>query len=167
VLTVRFTFSGAETRHMLRYVALHSRAPMLLLTCGVAFLAIGGSLHKTVLLLVGAGEALGWVVLVWVLPRVGLRGTPKEHTISFSEDGVTAANDGGSQRFQWNHWRRWRHTGGLYLLRGAGGIFTFVPSRAFESTEAESEFRALLGRHLGGRSGRRVLPGAVGQDEPG
>jgi hypothetical protein len=166
VLTVRFTFSGAETRHMLRYVALHSRAPTLLLTCAIVFLAIGESTHKTVLLLVGVGEAVGWVVLVWVLPQLGLRGTPQEHTISFSEEGVTAANAGGSQRFPWSHWRRWQRTGDLYLLRGAGSIYTFVPGRAFTTPDAESEFRALLGRHLGG-SRIRVIPGAVGKDEPG
>jgi len=153
---------------MLRYVALHSRAPTLLLTCGIAFVAIGASAHKTVLLLVGAGELLGWIVLVGVLPQLGLRGSPQEHTISFCEDGVTAANAGGSQRFPWSHWRRWRRTGGLYLLRGPGSVYTFVPGRAFGSAEAESEFRALLGRHLGGRaSAGRVLPGAVGEHESG
>lgn len=153
---------------MLRYVALHSRAPTLLLTCAVVFLAIGVSAHKTVLLLVGVGEVVGWIVLVFVLPQLGLRGAPMEHTLRFSEDGVTAANAGGSQRFPWNHWRRWQRTGDLYLLRGAGSIFTFVPGRAFATPDAESEFRELLGRHLAGRrSGGRVVPNAVGKDESG
>lgn len=153
---------------MLRYVALHSRAPTLLLTCAIVFVAIGASAHKTVLLLVGAGEVVGWIVLVWALPQLGLRGTSQEHTISFSEEGVTAANAGGSQRFPWSHWRRWQRNGDLYLLRGAGSIYTFVPGRAFATPAAESEFQALLGRHLGDhRSPGRVLPGAVGEDESG
>ena len=62
---------------------------------------------------------------------------------------MTAANAQGSQRFEWSHWRRWRRVGDLYLLRGAGSVFTFVPRRAFDSEDAESEFRALLGAHLG------------------
>ena len=45
-------------------------------------------------------------------------------------------------------WRRWSVTRELYLLRGAGSVFTFVPRRAFASEDAESEFRALLARHL-------------------
>jgi hypothetical protein len=173
VVTVRFTFSGTETRRMLHYVALHSRAPLLLLGCGVAFLAIGVAIGKTLLLVVGGGELVGWIVLVGVLPLLAPRGARQEHTISFSDDGVTAANARGSQRFPWSHWRRWRRTGHLYLLQGAGSVYTFVPQRAFASADAESEFQALLERHLpgarrGGRSvdGGRVVPGAVGQDEP-
>ena len=71
--------------------------------------------------------------------------------MSFSEDGVTAANAHGSQRFEWSHWRRWTRIGDLYLLRGARGVFTFVPGRAFASPDAEGEFRELLARHIDAR----------------
>ena len=67
-----------------------------------------------------------------------------EHTMSFSEDGVTAANAHGSQRFEWSHWRRWTRTGDLYLLRGARGVFTFVPARAFGSRRAPRASSASL-----------------------
>jgi len=148
VLTVCFTFTDAEIRRMARYGLLRSRGPILLLAAGIAILAIGAGTGKSVWFAVAGAELVGWAALVFVAPRVGLRGTGDEQTLSFSEEGVTAANARGSQRFDWNHWRRWSVARELYLLRGAGSVFTFVPRRAFASEDAESEFRALLARHL-------------------
>ncbi len=151
MITVRFTFSDAEARHAMRYMALRSRGPKLMLAVGAGMLAIGGATGKTVWLGVAGAELLAWVALIALIPRLGLRSTGGEQTLSFSEEGVTASNAGGSQHFPWNHWRRWRRTGDLYLLRGAGAIFTFVPSRTLGSADTESEFRELLARRLGGR----------------
>jgi hypothetical protein len=147
VVTVRFTFSGAETRRVLRYMLLRSRGPTAMLGCGVAILAVAVSLGKPLWYAVAGAELLGWI-------------------LSFSEDGVTAANARGSQRFEWSHWRRWNETGDLYLLRGRRGVFTFIPRRAFASSDAEGEFRSLLARHLPGGPGRRRTGGAAGQEDP-
>ena len=149
MITVHFTFSAAEARRAMRYMVLRSRGPSLLLAIGVGMLAIGAATGKTVWFGVAAAELLAWVALIALVPRVSLGSTGGEHTLTFSEEGVTASNAGGSQRFPWDHWRRWRRTGDLYLLRGAGSVFTFVPSRALGSPEAEGEFRELLSRRVG------------------
>jgi len=91
-------------------------------------------------------------VLVVLMPLYGARQmttSASEQTMSFSDDGVTAANASGEGRFDWRHWTRWTQTGDLYVLRGARRAFTFVPRRAFASPGAESEFRELLTRHIG------------------
>jgi hypothetical protein len=149
MITVHFTFSTGEARHAMRYMVLRSRGPSAMLAVGVGMLAIGVATGKTVWLGIAGAELLAWVVLIALIPRVGVRSTGGEHTLSFSEEGVTAANAGGSQRFAWNHWRLWRRTGDLYLLRGAGNVFTFIPTRALGSPKADSEFRELLARRVG------------------
>jgi hypothetical protein len=149
MITVHFTFSAGEARQAMRYMVLRSRGPSLMLAIGLAMLAIGALTAKTVWLGVAGAELLAWVVLITLIPRLGVRSTGGEHTLSFSEEGVTAANAGGSQRFAWSHWRLWRRTGDLYLLRGAGNVFTFIPTRALGSPEAETEFRELLSRRVG------------------
>jgi hypothetical protein len=151
VITVRFTFSAAEARHAMRYMVLRSRGPSLMLALGVGMLAVGVATGKTVWLGIAGAELLAWLALIALIPRMGLRTTGGEHTLSFSEEGVTASNAGGSQRFPWDHWRGWRRTGDLYLLRGAGSVFTFIPSRSLGSAETETEFRELLARHVGRR----------------
>ena len=108
MITVNFTFSAAEARRAMRYMVLRSRGPSLLLAIGVGMLAIGVATGKTVWFGVAAAELLAWVALIALIPRVSLGSTGGEHTLSFSEDGVTASNAGGSQRFLWDHWRRWR-----------------------------------------------------------
>jgi YcxB-like protein len=152
VITVRFTLSQAEARHAMRYMVLRSRAPSLMLLVGLAMLAIALATHKSVWFGVAGAELLAWLGLIVLIPRLGLRTTGGEQTVSFSDEGVTAANAGGSQRFPWEHWRLWRRTGDLYLLRGAGSIFTFIPARAFGSPDTESEFCELLARRVSGRS---------------
>ncbi len=149
MITVHFTFSAAETRRAMRYMVLRSRGPSLMLALGVGMLAIGVATGKSLWLGIAGAELLAWVVLIALIPRLGVRSTGGEHTLSFSEEGVTAANAGGSQRFPWNHWRLWRRTGDLYLLRGTGSVFTFIPSRALGSPQTESEFRELLSRRVG------------------
>jgi YcxB-like protein len=160
VVTVRFTFSGAETQRMLRYMLLRSRGPMAMLAAGFVILAVAVSVDKPLWFAVAGAELLGWVGLVTLMPRASVRSQQSEQTLSFSEDGVSAANEHGSQRFEWNHWRLWTRTGDLYLLRGPRGVFTFLPARAFGSPAAESEFRELLVRHLP-PAGRRA-GGAAG-----
>ena len=149
MITVNFTFSAGEARQAMRYMVLRSRGPSLMLAIGIGMLAIGVATGKTVWFGIAGAELLAWVVLIALIPRMGTRSTGGEHTLSFSEEGVTAANAGGSQRFAWNHWRLWRRTGDLYLLRGAGNVFTFIPTRALGSPEAETEFRELLARRVG------------------
>ena len=149
MITVRFIFSDAEARHAMRYMALRGRGPSLMLALGVGMLAVGVGTGKSVWLGIAGAELFAWVALIGLLPRLSLRSTGGEQTLSFSEEGVTASNAGGSQRFPWSHWRRWRRTGDLYLLRGAGNVFTFIPSRALGSPETETEFRELLSRRLG------------------
>jgi hypothetical protein len=154
VVTVRFTFSEAENQRAMVYVASRSRAAMLMLVLGVALLAVGIASGKLAILLVGAAELAYWVVLVAVLPRLGsgrMAQSGSEQTLSFSEDGVTAANSSGQGSFEWRHWNRWGSAGELYVLRGAKRACTFVPRRAFATEAAESEFRDLLARHVGGR----------------
>ena len=74
-----------------------------------------------------------------------------EQTLSFSEDGVRAANANGEGSFDWRHWTRWSSAGELYVLQGGRRAFTFIPRRAFATEESESEFRELLARHIGTR----------------
>jgi len=136
------------------YIALRSRAAIAMLGLGLALLAAGIGSAKTALILVGAAELAAWVVLVVLLPRTGSRGVAEassEQTLSFSEDGVTAANANGEGSFDWRHWTRWTSVGDLYVLQGARRAFTFVPRRAFATPAAESEFRELLARHIGTR----------------
>jgi hypothetical protein len=136
------------------YLALRSRAAVAMLLLGLALLAGGVGSAKTALILVGAAELAAWLVLVLVLPRIGSRGIAErgsEQTLSFSEDGVTAANANGEGSFDWRHWTRWSSVGDLYVLQGARRAFTFVPQRAFATPESESEFRELLARHIGTR----------------
>jgi hypothetical protein len=158
VVTVRFTFSGSETQRMLRYVLLRSRAPTLMLLVGLGILAVALVVRKPVWFAVAGGELLSWIGLVALMPRASMRSTPGEQTMSFSEDGVTAANARGSQRFPWNHWRGWTRVGDLYLLRGGRGVFTFVPGRAFDP-DGEREFRGLLAAHVA-RGPRHPRPGS-------
>src|SRR5579862_8966528 len=120
---------------MLRYVLLRSRAPTAMLCVGLAILAVAVALGKPLWFAVAGAELLGWVGLITLMPRAGVRTQLSEQTISFSDDGVSAANAHGSQHFEWSHWRRWTEIGDLYLLRGAKGVFTFVPRRAFGSPE--------------------------------
>jgi hypothetical protein len=171
VVSVRFTFSGTETRRMLRYMLLRSRGPTAMLACGIAILALAVALGKPLWYAVAGAELLGWIGLVTLMPRSGPRVEPIEHTMSFSEDGVTASNARGSQRFEWGHWRSWTRTGDLYLLRGGRGVFTFIPRSAFASAGVEGEFRSLLSANLRGtgRSARgtrgspdAALPGEAG-----
>ena len=136
---------------MLRYVVLRSKGPVALLGCGIALLAVGVAVGKATWFAVAGVELIGWLGLVTLMPRAAARSASEERTFSFSGDGVTAASAHGSQRFEWSHWRRWRRVGDLYLLRGSGSVFTFVPRRAFDSEHAESEFQELLGEHLGQR----------------
>ena len=96
-------------------------------------------------------ELIGWLVVL--MPHASARTAQSEHTLSFSADGVTAANRHGSQRFEWSPWRAWQRIGDLYLLRGARGTFTFVTQRAFGSADDEGEFRTLLADHLRGPAG--------------
>jgi len=144
---------------MLRYMLLRSRAPMAMLAAGIVILAVAVAVGRPLWFAIAGAELLGWVGLVTVMPRASMRSPQSEHTLSFSDDGVLAANAHGSQRFEWSHWRLWTRTGDLYLLRGPRGVFTFVPGRAFGSPDAEGEFRELLGRHLPSPRGRAVVPG--------
>lgn len=148
---------------MVRYMLLRSRAPTLLAACGIAILVVAVALGKPIIYAVGAAELLGWLGLVILMPRAGRRSTMLEHTMRFSEDGVEAANQQGSQHFQWSHWRRWTTAGELYLLRGSGSVFTFIPARAFGSPDEERAFRSLLERHLagGGRERGAAMAGAA------
>ena len=154
MITVRFTFSQAENRRAMLFVALRSPATRAMLGLGLALLAAGLAIGKVAVILVGAAELVYWLVLVVVMPRYGARRVTEsasEQMMSFSDDGVTAANAGGEGRFDWRHWSRWMQTGELYVLSGARRAFTFVPRRAFASPDAESEFRELLARHIDAR----------------
>jgi len=154
VVTVRFTFSKAENQRAMVYVASRSRAAVLMLVLGAALLAAGFASGKLAILLVGAAELAYWVVLVAALPRLGsgrMAESGSEQTLSFSDDGVTAANASGQGSFEWRHWSRWSSTSELYVLRGAKRACTFIPRRAFATAAAESEFRELLARHIGAR----------------
>ena len=154
MVTVRFTFSKTENQRTMAYVASRSRAALLMLVLGLALVAAGTASGKLVILLVGAAELAYWVVLVVALPRLGsarMTESASEQMLSFSDDGVTAANASGEGSFEWRHWSRWGSTGELYVLRGARRAFTFVPRRAFATPAAESEFRDLLARHIGAR----------------
>ena len=139
---------------MLRYMLLRSRGPTAMLGIGLAILVVAIALGKPLWFAVAGAELLGWIGLLTLMPRASVRTAQIEHTLSFSEDGVTAANAHGSQRFEWSHWRRWTRTGDLYLLRGGRGVFTFIPARAFDAPAAEEEFRGLVVRHLAGERGR-------------
>jgi hypothetical protein len=154
VVTVSFTFSRAESRRAMSYLALRNRGAVLMVLLGLALLAAGAGTGKTALLVVGGAELGAWVFLVLVLPRTGSRGVAErgtEQTLSFSEDGVTAANSNGEGSFDWRHWTRWSSVGELYVLQGGRRAVTFVPRRAFATPESESEFRELLARHIGKR----------------
>ncbi len=63
-----------------------------MLAVGIGMLAIGVATGKTVWLAVAGAELLAWAALIALIPRVGLRTTGGEHTLSFSEEGVTASN---------------------------------------------------------------------------
>jgi len=152
VITVRFTFSKPENQRAMRFIALHARSTMAMLALGFGMLAVGLGIGKTAVTVIGAAELVYWLVLVVLMPLYGARQmttSASEQTMSFSDDGVTAANASGEGRFDWRHWTRWTQTGDLYVLRGARRAFTFVPRRAFASPGAESEFRELLTRHIG------------------
>jgi hypothetical protein len=154
VVTVRFTFSEPENRRAMLYIALRSRAAVGMLALGIGLLAVGLSSSRTAVIAIGGAELAYWLGLVAVMPRVGARrltATASEQTMSFSDDGVNAANADGEGSFEWRHWTRWMQTGDLYVLKGARRAFTFIPRRAFASPAAESEFRELLGRHIGSR----------------
>jgi YcxB-like protein len=162
VITVRFTFSESENRRAMLYIALRSRPAAAMLALGVALLLAGVASGRTALIVIGAAELAYWLGLVVVMPRVGARrltASASQQTLSFSDDGVTAANADGEGSFDWRHWTRWMQTGDLYVLKGARRAFTFVPRRAFASPDAETEFRELLGRHIGSR---RLPSGRVG-----
>jgi YcxB-like protein len=115
-------------------------------------------------IVIGAAELVYWLGLVALMPRLGARritANASEQTMSFSDDGVSAANADGEGSFEWRHWSRWMQTGDLYVLKAARRAFTFVPRRAFASAAAESQFRELLGRHIGSgrpQSGRFAGP---------
>jgi YcxB-like protein len=164
VVTVRFTFSEAENRRAMLYIALRSPAAAAMLALGLGLLAAGLASAKTVVIVIGAAELVYWLALVAVMPRLGARrmtARASEQMLSFSDDGVSAANADGEGSFEWRHWTRWMQTRDLYVLKGARRAFTFVPRRAFASPAAESEFRELLGRHIGSRppqSGRFGSP---------
>lgn len=152
MITVRFTFSQSENRRAMLFIALRARSTMVMLALGLGLLALGIGTGKTAVLVIGAAELVYWLGLVVVMPRYGARrmtAAASEQTMSFSDDGVTAANASGEGRFDWRHWTRWMQTGDLYVLTGARRAFTFVPRRAFASPDAESEFRELLTRHVG------------------
>jgi hypothetical protein len=154
VVTVRFTFSKAENQRAMLYIALRSPAALVMLMLGLALLAFGLASGKTAILVIGVAELLYWLGLVVLMPRLSAKrmtDAASEQTISFSEDGVSAANSAGEGRFEWRHWTGWMQTGDLYVLKGARRAFTFVPRRAFATPAAESEFRELLGRHISSR----------------
>ena len=151
MITVRFTFSQSENQRAMVFIALRSRSTMAMLALGIALLGVGLSIGKTAVIVIGAAELFYWLTLVVLMPRFGARrmtASASVQTMSFSEDGVTAANASGEGRFDWRHWTRWMQTGDLYVLTGARRAFTFVPRRAFASPDAESEFRDLLTRHI-------------------
>ncbi len=152
MITVRFTFSQSENRRAMMFVALRSRSTRAMLALGLALVAVGLGIGKTAVLVIGAAELVYWLGLVVIMPRYGARrltAAASEQTMSFSDDGVTAANASGEGRLDWRDWKRWMQTGDLYVLTGAPRAFTFVPRRAFASPAAESEFRQLLSRHIG------------------
>ncbi len=152
MITVRFTFSESENQRAMLFVALRSPAATGMLVLGLALLAGGLAIGKLAVIVIGAAELTYWLGLVVVMPRHSARRMAErasEQTMSFSDDGVTAANAAGEGRFDWPHWTRWMQTGDLYVLKGARRAFTFVPRRAFASPDAESEFRELLVRHIG------------------
>jgi len=154
VITVRFTFSESENQRAMLFIALRTRSTIAMLALGLGLLALGLGIGKTVVVVIGAAELVYWLALVVIMPRFGARrmtATASEQMMSFSDDGVTAANASGEGRFDWRHWTRWMQTGDLYVLTGARRAFTFVPRRAFASPSAESEFRELLTRHIGSR----------------
>ena len=152
VITVRFTFSQSENQRAMLFIALRTRSTIAMLGLGLGLLALGIGIAKTAVIVIGAAELVYWLGLVVIMPQYGARrmtATASEQTMSFSDDGVTAANASGEGRFDWRHWTRWMQTGDLYVLTGARRAFTFVPRRAFASPDAESEFRELLTRHIG------------------
>ena len=158
VVTVRFTFSEAENRRAMVYIALRSSATSAMFAMGAALLAGGLAAAQAVVTLVGAAELACWILLVVALPLLSARrmaATSSEHTMSFSDDGVDAASAAGSGRIDWRQWSGWRRSGGLYVLRGARRAFVFVPQRAFAGPGEEAEFRRLLARHVGPRAPSR------------
>ena len=154
MITVRFTFSESENRRAMLYVALRSRPAAAMLALGVALLLAGVASARTALIVIGAAELACWLGLIAVMPRVGARrmtASASQQTLSFSDDGVTAMSADGEGSVGWPQWTRWMQTGDLYVLKGARRAVTFVPRRAFASPDAETEFRELLGRHIGSR----------------
>ena len=146
------------------FIALRSPAAVAMLALGIGLLSLGLSSAKTAVIVIGAAELVYWLGLVALMPRLGARrmtAAASEQTMSFSDDGVSAANADGEGSFEWRHWSRWMQTGDLYVLKAARRAFTFIPRRAFSSGAAESEFRELLGRHIASgppQSGRFAGP---------
>ena len=80
MVTVRFTFSDAETRRMLRYIVLRSKGPVALLGCGIVLLAIGAAVGKATWFAIAGVELFGWLGLVTLMPRAAApRGRRRAH----------------------------------------------------------------------------------------
>ena len=154
VITVRFTFSQSENQRAMVVTSLlrsrvddgdaRARAR--------AARGRGLSIGKTAVIVIGAAELstgyAGRADAPFRRPPHDRRGV--EQTMSFSEDGVTAANASGEGSFDWRHWTRWMQTGDLYVLtRARDARSRSFRRRAFASPDAESEFRELLARHIG------------------
>lgn len=78
-----------------------------------------------------------------------------EHVVNFSADGIHYLLDDIESNLDWRYYKSWAESPVGFLLISAEDVFNFVPKRAFENENLQSEFRNLLSTKLKQQSSSR------------
>jgi hypothetical protein len=130
---------------------LHSRQRRTLPLCGVVILAVGIFIPNITLTVIGAALTAWWTAYLYVLlPRrfwerfAQIRET---HALTFTDHNVTEDLFQAKSTFDWNYWTDLTMAGEAYVLKSNRG-YTFIPRRAFSTTDDEQRFRQLAAHLL-------------------
>ena len=94
-----------------------------------------------------------WALQLFVEPRQAFRREPKfqdEYLLQFSDDGIQFKTPQIDALIQWSLYSRVIENERFYLLVYGRNMMSVIPKRAFENSQQQDAFEALLRRRLPG-----------------
>jgi len=128
---------------------LRSRQTRMAPVCGIAILVVAVLLSNSTLIVIGAALAVWSTVHVYVLlPRrfwQKMEQIREIQSLTFTEDAVMEELFQVKATFDWSYWTNLTVAGDAYALKSNRG-YTFIPRRAFSTTDDEQRFQKLAAR---------------------
>jgi len=158
--TITLRYSPTTDDHVkgMRTFMLHiARMRVLFLVFALAFLAgvlllfISDTLTIAAVVLIGLFPILAFTLFVFS-PMMLRRRVERDRRLraeriwELNDDQITIKNKFAEVSFEWSAFNVVKETSEQYVF--IAGTFVFLPKRAFESKEQESEFRDLVKRHI-------------------